>query len=329
MTAIATAEDNLERTLEEVDALRSILGNEDSVLCQINNDTMEMELQITVHPNSSYQPTTPSPVTPQLTLVAVLSPHYPSHAPPRCHIVPSSVDSSVYAQYQIQFANFWADAEGEVMLYDCIQWLSEQLTEWLATRTQQQEARLEQTQHQQQLESSRAQAKRDLLLDCSKRFVHGETLTDRRSIFQAHLVHTTQVNEIPLLLRALKSDRKIAAAAHNIWSYRIGGQFADNDDDGETAAGKRLALLLDHSSANNVFVVVTRWYGGIHLGPDRFRHINNVARILMVRENVIRGSGGGGGGSGGGNGDGVKKKRTTQHKNKNSKKSGNKLPSGR
>lgn len=27
--------------------------------------------------------------------------------------------------------------------------------------------------------------------------------------------------------------------------------------------------------------MVTRWYGGIHLGPDRFRHINNVARMLL------------------------------------------------
>ena len=28
-------------------------------------------------------------------------------------------------------------------------------------------------------------------------------------------------------------------------------------------------------------VIVARWYGGIHLGPDRFKHINNVARKLI------------------------------------------------
>jgi putative IMPACT (imprinted ancient) family translation regulator len=32
----------------------------------------------------------------------------------------------------------------------------------------------------------------------------------------------------------------------------------------------------------NVMVVVTRWYGGIHLGPDRFRIINSVAREALV-----------------------------------------------
>ena len=28
-------------------------------------------------------------------------------------------------------------------------------------------------------------------------------------------------------------------------------------------------------------VVVSRWYGGILLGPDRFKHINNAARTLL------------------------------------------------
>ena len=30
--------------------------------------------------------------------------------------------------------------------------------------------------------------------------------------------------------------------------------------------------------ANNTLVVVTRWYGGVHLGGDRWKHINNAAR---------------------------------------------------
>ncbi|XP_010895253.2 protein IMPACT isoform X4 [Esox lucius] len=34
----------------------------------------------------------------------------------------------------------------------------------------------------------------------------------------------------------------------------------------------------------NVLVVVSRWYGGIQLGPDRFKHINNSARNVLVQE---------------------------------------------
>ena len=43
-------------------------------------------------------------------------------------------------------------------------------------------------------------------------------------------------------------------------------------------AGSNLAHLLHVLGAENVLVVVTRWYGGIHLGNDRFKHINAAAR---------------------------------------------------
>ena len=39
--------------------------------------------------------------------------------------------------------------------------------------------------------------------------------------------------------------------------------------------------------AVNVVVVVSRWYGGIQLGPDRFKHINNVARTLLLSSGLV------------------------------------------
>lgn len=62
-----------------------------------------------------------------------------------------------------------------------------------------------------------------------------------------------------------------------------GTTFADFDDDGESSAGGRLAHLLalleDDLNVTGVVVVVSRWFGGIQLGADRFRHINNAARV--------------------------------------------------
>jgi hypothetical protein len=55
----------------------------------------------------------------------------------------------------------------------------------------------------------------------------------------------------------------------------------DCDDDGETAAGGRLLKLLSIVDVVDVCVVVSRWYGGVHLGPDRFKDINNAARTLL------------------------------------------------
>ena len=56
----------------------------------------------------------------------------------------------------------------------------------------------------------------------------------------------------------------------------------DNEDDGEDAAGSKLAYLLDMRQDDNVVVCVSRWFGGIQLGPKRFAHIINVARELLV-----------------------------------------------
>lgn len=48
------------------------------------------------------------------------------------------------------------------------------------------------------------------------------------------------------------------------------------------------ASVLQIVDARNVLVVVTRWYGGIHLGPDRFKHINNCTRELLEAHGYIK-----------------------------------------
>ena len=129
------------------------------------------------------------------------------------------------------------------------------------------------------------------------RWVHGNTLTDRKSVFQAHIAGVHDAQEAQNLMAVLCTDNKIARATHNIWAYRIiqpaknSGDKArsdpviicDNDDDGESAAGGRLMHLMDLMKVKNVVCVVSRWYGGVHLGPARFKHINNVARELLEK----------------------------------------------
>ncbi|KAG9340119.1 hypothetical protein JZ751_022045 [Albula glossodonta] len=90
-----------------------------------------------------------------------------------------------------------------------------------------------------------------------------------------------------MVLDKLYENKKIASATHNIYAYRIYCEdkqtfLQDCEDDGETAAGGRLLHLLQILDVRNVMVVVSRWYGGILLGPDRFKHINNCARNILV-----------------------------------------------
>jgi putative IMPACT (imprinted ancient) family translation regulator len=55
----------------------------------------------------------------------------------------------------------------------------------------------------------------------------------------------------------------------------------DHEDDGEVGAGARLSHLLHVRNERNVLVVVSRWYGGIHLGSRRFAHITAVAQAVL------------------------------------------------
>ncbi|XP_076134926.1 protein IMPACT isoform X3 [Alosa pseudoharengus] len=118
---------------------------------------------------------------------------------------------------------------------------------------------------------------------------HGEPITERRSTFQPHLAMVVTPKQVRLVLDKLYENKKIASATHNIYAYRIHCEdkntfLQDCEDDGETAAGGRLLHLLQILDVRNVMVVVTRWYGGILLGPDRFKHINNCARSILVQE---------------------------------------------
>lgn len=58
----------------------------------------------------------------------------------------------------------------------------------------------------------------------------------------------------------------------------------DNSDDGEEGAGACLAELIYLLKKQNLIVFVARWFGGIELGPLRFKLIKSVAReAIMMR----------------------------------------------
>ncbi|RCI16965.1 hypothetical protein L249_2066 [Ophiocordyceps polyrhachis-furcata BCC 54312] len=86
---------------------------------------------------------------------------------------------------------------------------------------------------------------------------------------------------------AAEATRRLRDASHNIVAWRVRGDgqvaFSDCDDDGEAAAGGRLLRLLQLCDAWDVVVVVSRWFGGVRLGPRRFALINTVAREALVR----------------------------------------------
>ena len=100
----------------------------------------------------------------------------------------------------------------------------------------------------------------------------GVLLSDRGSKYAVSGCKVTDRAEIYVVLKELKRDKKYANATHNTWGVLINGVPLKSDD-GESGAGLIILRMLEHAERQNELTIVTRWYGGKHLGGDRFRHI--------------------------------------------------------
>eukprot|EP00607_Mallomonas_marina_P008761 CAMPEP_0182419032 /NCGR_PEP_ID=MMETSP1167-20130531/3388_1 /TAXON_ID=2988 /ORGANISM="Mallomonas Sp, Strain CCMP3275" /LENGTH=342 /DNA_ID=CAMNT_0024593607 /DNA_START=70 /DNA_END=1098 /DNA_ORIENTATION=- len=134
-------------------------------------------------------------------------------------------------------------------------------------------------------ETERGEMSVDVCVD----IVHGEVVIEKKSSFQAHVCVVKSWRDVETFRETLLQDKRIATATHNIFACRFvcplsGRILHEHDDDGEAAAGGRLAELLRLMAVENAAVIVTRHFGGVLLGPDRFRFINNAARKLLERE---------------------------------------------
>ncbi|KFH46658.1 Protein IMPACT-like protein [Hapsidospora chrysogenum ATCC 11550] len=120
-------------------------------------------------------------------------------------------------------------------------------------------------------------------------------IVDNKSTFVAHVARVTSPAQARLYVaQLLASDRRIRDATHNMTAWRIRGgsggaavSYQDCDDDGEAAAGGRLLHLMQLMDIWDAMVVVTRWYGGVKLGPRRFAVINAAARDGFVRAGLV------------------------------------------
>lgn len=130
-----------------------------------------------------------------------------------------------------------------------------------------------------------------LQIDPLEDWVMSEPIIDRKSTFIAFATSANSEQEAFNKLQLLKTDNKIIRASHLMTAWRIQGEngvsFQDCDDDGETAAGGRMLHLITIMDAWNVIVAVGRWFGGVHIGPDRFKHINSTTREVLLKGNFV------------------------------------------
>jgi putative IMPACT (imprinted ancient) family translation regulator len=125
----------------------------------------------------------------------------------------------------------------------------------------------------------------------SKNILHGEPILVNKSKFIAHCAEIQTDQDFKTIMSTLLQDKKIQNATHNIYAYRIkqGDDIIEySNDDGETGASEHLLSLLRKSNVHNICVIVTRWYGGVKLGSERFRVITNCAQTLLQTHSFIK-----------------------------------------
>ncbi len=103
---------------------------------------------------------------------------------------------------------------------------------------------------------------------------HDNILTDRGSKYAVSGGPATNKAEALALLKTLKRQKKFAKATHNTWALLTQDGPLKNDD-GEAGAGMVIVRMLERAELQNHLIIVTRWFGGTHLGGDRFRRVQD------------------------------------------------------
>ncbi len=106
-------------------------------------------------------------------------------------------------------------------------------------------------------------------------------ITDRGSRYSVSVGNVHNREEVQTFLKTLKSKKKYAKATHNSYAARIshkGAIYETKNDDGETGAGVVILRVMQKENVTNCIICVTRWFGGIKLQGDRFRHIQNATK---------------------------------------------------
>ena len=105
-------------------------------------------------------------------------------------------------------------------------------------------------------------------------------ISDRGSKYAVSGGPCTSEAEAKAFIKQLCRKKKFAKATHNTWGL-LTDQAPIKNDDGESGAGMVILRMLEREGLRNHIIVVTRWYGGKHLGGDRFRHVQDAVRMYM------------------------------------------------
>ena len=108
-------------------------------------------------------------------------------------------------------------------------------------------------------------------------------LSDRGSKYAVSGGIVRNRDGVDQFLKTLKKNKKFAKATHNTWAVVFADGTPLKGDDGESGAGMVILNMLEHDGIKDHIIVVTRWYGGVKLGGDRFRRVKDSVSAYLTK----------------------------------------------
>ncbi len=121
-------------------------------------------------------------------------------------------------------------------------------------------------------------------LDFEKKIMKN-IIIDRKSKYTVVGWQVFSEADVQSFLKDLLRDSYFRKATHNSYAYRIrsenGSILESKNDDGESWAGNCILRELQRENMVNSLIIVTRYFGWIHLQSDRFKNVINATKLFL------------------------------------------------
>jgi putative IMPACT (imprinted ancient) family translation regulator len=120
-----------------------------------------------------------------------------------------------------------------------------------------------------------------------KTIVYKDIIIDRKSKYTVVWTSIKSKEDADKFMKNLVTDDYYRKATHNTYAFRVKLEnwsiLEWKNDDWETWAGMCILRELQRENAIDLLLVVTRYFWGIKLQSDRYKHVINSCKIFFEK----------------------------------------------
>ncbi len=120
-----------------------------------------------------------------------------------------------------------------------------------------------------------------------KLIIYKDVIIDRKSKYTVVWWYVENASEVKEFITYLDKDKYFRDSSHNSYAYRINLEnswvLEWKNDDWETGAWMCILREMQRENAMNMVLIVTRYFGWIHLNADRFKNVIDACKIFFAK----------------------------------------------